>query len=681
MREEGRAAPDLETPVNPYTLLEAVNRSSDTAHVGWLIFLGVLAYLTVAVAGVTHQDLLLETPVELPLLNVPIQLKQFFAFAPVLIVLMHVGLLSQLTLLSREAHEFDASIRLLELPDRRTHPLRLELNNFFLVQSIAGSHRARVLSGVLHALSWLTVVLLPVVLLLYMQAVFLPYHHAAITWTHRLALVADLTALAALGAFLYSGATTLPNAAVSAAAARPVSFVATLVLFAVAAAGSFLIATVPGEMLDRVAQQIFKKSEGSNEQAGAAGGYRLPFLSASADGSLMGLFRRSLVVQDRDLVRDKEQTAGEASLSLRGRDLRYARLDRTDLHLADLTGADLTGASLTGTDLSGAVLGCDGIPPVAGAGEGEGRACTRLTAADLSGARLSGARLEYAQLGEAKLVGAHLEGARLAHAVLRGAEATAAHLQKADLTSVAAEGARLVGANLQGADLTGAALQGADLSAAALQTAMLAKAELEGTMLREANLEGATLAEARLAGADLSGTVTGGTDFRGALVWFATAPEADLSGVTDYTGLEMKPLDEARIKLLRDRFSGTDGSAWKRQAADALKPMLAEAEAPAWAGSPNQARWQALITMPNQPPPDQLRTRLTDYLARLMCKARWSDGAVATGAARRAVSQGFRGDLTGIYDRLKSDTCPAAGTVGPAELKELAAAADLVRPN
>ena len=34
-----------ETPVNPYSLLEAVNRSSDTAHMGWLIFLGIMAYL------------------------------------------------------------------------------------------------------------------------------------------------------------------------------------------------------------------------------------------------------------------------------------------------------------------------------------------------------------------------------------------------------------------------------------------------------------------------------------------------------------------------------------------------------------------------------------------------------------------------------------------------------------
>ena len=52
--------------------------------------------LTVAVAGVTHRDLLLETPVTLPILQVQIQLTQFFQFAPVVLVLFHLGVVSQL---------------------------------------------------------------------------------------------------------------------------------------------------------------------------------------------------------------------------------------------------------------------------------------------------------------------------------------------------------------------------------------------------------------------------------------------------------------------------------------------------------------------------------------------------------------------------------------------------------
>ncbi len=85
--------------------------------------------------------------------------------------------------MARETLEFDHSVRLLEATDKRTHPLRLELNNFFFVQAIAGPYRNRIMSGFLRGMSWLTLVVLPVVLLLYIQVVFLPYHNVLINYT------------------------------------------------------------------------------------------------------------------------------------------------------------------------------------------------------------------------------------------------------------------------------------------------------------------------------------------------------------------------------------------------------------------------------------------------------------------------------------------------------------------
>ena len=122
MTDGARVGADSETPVNPYSLLEAVNRSSETAHTAWLIFLAIMAYLMVAVAGVTHKDLLLETPVALPILQVSIQQALFFEFAPILLVLFHLGVVSQLVLLARKTLEFDYAVRSLELTDQRTHP-------------------------------------------------------------------------------------------------------------------------------------------------------------------------------------------------------------------------------------------------------------------------------------------------------------------------------------------------------------------------------------------------------------------------------------------------------------------------------------------------------------------------------------------------------------------------------
>ena len=91
---------------------------------------------------------------------------------------------------------------MLETSDKRTHPLRLELDNFFFVQAIAGPERSRVMGVFLHGMSWLTLVVLPVVLLLYMQVVFLPYHDVDITWMHRICAARRHRLLLLIGVFL-----------------------------------------------------------------------------------------------------------------------------------------------------------------------------------------------------------------------------------------------------------------------------------------------------------------------------------------------------------------------------------------------------------------------------------------------------------------------------------------------
>src|SRR5689334_13447892 len=195
MNDSSRTGLDTETPVNPYSLLEAVNRSSDTANTAWLLFIGLLAYLAITVAGVTHKDLLLNSAITLPVLQVNIELTRFFLFAPIVLVLLHLGVVGQLVLLARKTLEFASSIRMLEISDQRSHPLRLELDNFFFVQAMAGPERSRVVSIFLHGMSWLTLVALPLAMLLYIQIVFLPYHDVGITWVHRIAVLADIALL------------------------------------------------------------------------------------------------------------------------------------------------------------------------------------------------------------------------------------------------------------------------------------------------------------------------------------------------------------------------------------------------------------------------------------------------------------------------------------------------------
>ncbi|HEX2843468.1 pentapeptide repeat-containing protein [Hyphomicrobium sp.] len=682
MTDLTRGAPEGETPVNPYSLLEAVNHSSDTAHTGWLIFLAIMAYLMIAVAGVTHKDLLLETPVSLPILQVNIQLKQFFQFAPIVLVLMHLGVVSQLTLLARETLEFDYAIRLLEATDKRTHPLRLELNNFFFVQAIAGPYRSRVMSAFLHGMSWLTLVVLPVVLLIYIQVVFLPYHDVAITWTHRIALLVDIAILISIGLFLMRAETSFKEAFLRTTSAHPLSFVSTIVVLLLVAVCSFFFATIPGETLDRWTQRVlgFNNEDETGRTPQYIAGYTVPLLTFGSDGSLLGVFKRNLEVIDTDLVSDKDLTPGEPSLNLRDRDLRFAKLDRSDLHQADFTGADLRGASLVGTDLRGVWMQCADVTQLILTEDREAANCTTARRAVFTRARLDGAHMTGVDLRNAKLDDARLDGVELAYSIVQGANFSSARLDKADLTGgVQAQGANFLVANLQGADLTGAQLLGADLSSADLMGAVLSYTHLELANLRDAKLDGASLYRSSLFGADMIGATIAGADLREAKVWKTVPPQADADGFADLSGLSMTGMTEADVSELKGSVERILSRRVKARLAEQIAPLTNLPELANWASSPEYAQWQSLIAAGSQTYPDIYKPRITDYLMRLACRPRWSNGAIATGVARRAQRQEFRGDLVAIYDRLRADDCPASKAITPKTLKDLSAAADIAR--
>ncbi len=50
----------------------------------------------------------------------------------------------------------------------------------------------------------------------------------------------------------------------------------------------------------------------------------------------------------------------------------------------------------------------------------------------------------------------------------------------------------------------------------------------------------------------------------------------------------------------------------------------------------------------------------------LMCRPRYASGAVAAGVARRAMADGFKGDMPAIYDKLRAPDCPASAAIEPA---------------
>lgn len=723
MSDESRGAPveaaEGEAPINPYSLLEAVNDSSDTVHTGWLIFIAIMSYVLVAVAGVSHKDLLLARDIPLPILQVGIGLTRFFLFAPIVIVLFHMGVITQLVMLARKALELDKALRMIEATDRRTHPLRLELHNFFFVQAIAGPERSRVVNGLLHGLSWLTLVALPLLLLVYIQLTFLPYHDVDITWAHRIALLADIALLVLIGVFLTRPEQSLAQAMWRAILSHPLTVLATILVLSSVAAFSFLVATVPGERLDAFSRrQLASPSAGAFGGAPATYGFVVPFLDIAPEGKLLGMFERNLNVTDLDLVVDKDVTPGEPTVSLRRRDLRHARLDRTDLHQADLTGANLDGASLVGADLRGALMHCADVSLLLLAEDRRAAVCPSARGANLSRARLGEASLAGIDLGGARLEETDLTGANLAHANLAGANLYSARLERADLTGgVMMLGANLATAALQGADLTGAKLDGADLTSAGLQAAILDFAGLAGASLRDADLEGASLYQAQLPGANLSGASIRGASLREAWTWRTSAPEASGSSLADLTELRtvgpakaealaldasLKRLGEVRLEArlreaLGDILAAGDGKPpIERTAAsvvgstwpDVVRASLLDGPE-VRAGEPPPAATAAVATgaIPtvggetaatmSQPPlafqaAGQLRgtdrkSRLTRHLVSLACKPRWASGAVATGLALRALGPAFNGDAAGLYEGLRRPDC-AGGKQVPARV-------------
>lgn len=409
-------------------LVQDINLTSGATRTGWIFFLALQAYVVLALAGVNHRDLLLDSPVTLPLLQVQIPLKSFFLFTPAIFVLIHLGILIQHVMLARQCLELHRRVATFEGTGLfRAHRVRMHLHSYAFTQLIAGPQRGGLLSFFLSLLTWLSLGILPVLLLLGFQTAYLPNHDLEATWAHRVYLVLDIILLAIFAVFMRYPTLGFVGGFGRTIVDRPFSFLISFIFGVAAMFFSLSVATIPDEQMDRVMTALMPANL-PGENAGG-GQPRQAFLPTAVvfegfvdplSGRPAGFFSRNLVVTDADLIGDAALDSAKASINLRRRDLRYATLDRSDMRQADLTGALLNRASLREVNLAGAraekavFRGADlwraqfipasgGEPPV-------------------SGINLRGADLRNANLVEANLQGAELQGALLEAADLRGAQ-------------------------------------------------------------------------------------------------------------------------------------------------------------------------------------------------------------------------------------------------------------------
>jgi hypothetical protein len=487
--------------------LDAIRKSVDDAAAVsgglWLSYFFVLFYIAIAAGAVTHAGLLLENPIKLPFLSVELPLKAFFFLSPLLFLITYAYTLAHLVLLADKAKLFNLQLREqvkaqehgLEKEAGEIHDgLRRQLPSNILVQFLAGPNdiRESLFGVLLKAIAWTALVIAPVLLLLLLQIQFLPYHNGLITWTHRVALLADLLLVWWLWRKILSGRDTVRRSRSSLGFA--LAMVATLAVLIF----SWTVATYPGEWQeDRLPsvnvipkRWVWERAPRNEHRTAERISVHEWFFAGEVDditGRRNSFFSNTLVLPGFDIyeaLKIDEPTKLDwkaHAINLRGRHLEFAILDGANLPKVDLSGANLEGSSLIG-------------------------------------AQLQGASLDSAWLQGASLIWTGLQSASLAQVDLRGIRLLFTQFQGAMLREAKLQGASLFGVQLMGASLDNAQLQGASLVAVNLSGASLFQSQLQGASVVNSPVWAATLERAQLQGAGLLSGIAA-TDMQNAFVW------------------------------------------------------------------------------------------------------------------------------------------------------------------
>lgn len=504
-------------------LLNAVNDAANAVSTRFVTFVSVGAYVAVTVAATTHEMLLRASNlVKLPLLNAEIPIIGpfgFYTIAPWLIVLLHSDLLLQLSILATEMGRFDQEAA--QLAEQKRTLLRQRVANFYYVLYLSGGAPSRFLHFLSAFITWVTAVVLPLALLLWIQIRFLPFHSPFDTWLHRAAVLIDvsLVVFILLPQLWPRVRRTAPVAGLSAWLRRAVS-VPILIVGAcvVTVFVSLFIATIPDD--PRGGTSLFPRNMELREQV---------------------LTANELSPQDINALRDlqePEELRGVLAKvtpfqALQGRDLSFADLENAVLPRLDLR-AVRTGDGLLDPARQAeceARRGCEDPPEC----DVPGLERAHLIGANFAWASMQGAMLNEAILDQANLASARIQGGSLQQAHLNRATLSEAKLHEADLSA-----AKLCGANLFKAQLPLAKLNGAFLQGASLIEANLAKAHFEKADLRGADLSGADLNDAHFTGASLQGAVLQGAKTRGTVFDGANLDLTDLTGGSGHPPAEAR---------------------------------------------------------------------------------------------------------------------------------------------
>jgi len=607
----------------------------DAASVGaglWLSYLFALFYFAIAAGAVTHRDLLLESPVKLPFLNVELPLKSFFILAPLVFLIVHAYVLLHFVLLAGKIGAFHLELQAQISGDDARARLRRQLPSNIFVQSLAGPLEVRTgtIGFLLRLIIEISLVAGPIALLILFQLQFLAYHGEWITSWQRVAIVIDLALLWILWPRIARGET----AGLGWNDFKRVKVLAWLLMSTLPVLLVVTIATFPGELQERLPPvrlipttwEAWTLPSVQAIQTAGSGWATLHELLVAGEvnyvtGRPESLWSNVLVLPNFE-VGDRVKFDAESKIAissnnilLRGRSLEGAVLAFAHLRNADFTGASLARANFTWADLRGAKFDCERIGSLPGffsqGHKEKDIICTQLQRANFAVAQLHGASLVGAQLQGAIFLGTQLQGAVLDDAQMQGA------------------GLSIV--QLQGASLNGTQLQGADLFYTGLEGSFLYEAQLQGASLYDAQLQGASLIRTQLQGASLLNARLDGASFRGNFVW-RTNPPSNTNGA-----LVAAPEPGPKYSGLNCPTGECD---WSETSYAALKSLI-ENSVP-WVGERDQVLRR--ITTLEEPP----------YVADETSAKAWTD--LAKESARSSGSY-----FNTLAEKLKAIGCAADG--------------------
>lgn len=554
-------------------LIESCNQDIARTRSELISFLAAFAFIAVTTFSITDKALLIGSRATLPLLNVMVGLNEFLVGSPFLAVAFHFALLLKFDKLRKKCREIDRRLEELqkqgETEAAAAHNLSLLVGTNFLAQWLIGSKQDRLYRHLNSAIYAMALIVAPVFVLLLIVIRTLPLHQETATAVQMAIIFIDVWLIAYFHPIFRAKVVTA-------------SAIASALWFSTS-----LLLCVPDGYFDRLGASIWPvqvpfvgEADRPERLAFAPTAYLLENALDEATHRPIFLFSRNLIVEDdRTLIdganpdaanlakqpterfkRSQTEAGDNVTLSLRGRNLRYAVLDRSDLRGTDFTLADLSGASLRDANLKGTTFGCAAEPtrPLdllwlrltqssdSGRWVDAKPLCTQLDNTRFDGADLRGARFVEFNQGKPPL-----NSAVFSRAILDGVDLSLVELAGATLIDASLVGTNFSGGKLTGTDLSGANLTGANLYYADLTLSALSRATLDAANLSRARLIAAELTSASLIGAELAGANLMGSRLVKARVWETTQPQRQDLAWADLTELIERPPNESEKKQLK----------------------------------------------------------------------------------------------------------------------------------